>query len=120
MAKRVLLIDGETGLVTDTLSARHEGDARAERAHIERWIQAVLDLRKREQPDRRFIACEVQTRHGEDEAVLHFDMYGRRKATVHWRPDGTPEVTDIGMPPDGSRAFSHSALAAPPKLRAWR
>ena len=120
MAKRVLLIDGETGLVSDTLSANHIGDAREERAHVERWIEIVLTLRKQQFPDRRWIACEVQTRHEEADEVLHRDIWPRRKATVHWRPDGTPEVSDIGMPPTGGRTFTHSALAAPPKLRAWR
>ena len=119
MAKRILLIDGETGYVCDTLSVRHEGDARAERDQIERWIDLALAKRKAQAPERRFIACEVQTRKGEADQVLHDNLWQRR-ATVHWRPDGTPEVSDIGMPPTGGRTFTHSALAAPPKLRAWR
>lgn len=127
MAKRVMLID-ETGQVCDTLSARHTGDAREERAHVERWIAHTLAKRKGQFPSRRFIALEVQTRRGEDEDVLHAKL-ARRRATVHWRPDGTPEVTDLAMPDSAADAAPEAggrpppltvmALAAPPKVRAW-
>lgn len=128
MAKRVMLID-ETGHVRDTLSARHTGDAREERAHVERWIAHTLAMRKAQYPHLRWIALEVQTRRGEDERVLHANL-SRRRATVHWRPDGQPEVTDLAMPDSTTDATPETggrpppltvmALAAPPKVRAWQ
>lgn len=127
MAKRVIMVD-EFGAVSDTLSASQAGDAREERAQVERWIVQCLAKRKAQFPDRRFIALEVQTRRGEYHDVLHAKL-SRRRATVHWRPDGTPEVTDLAMPDsitdatpeEGGRPppLTVMALAAPPIVRAW-
>lgn len=132
MAKRILIID-ETGRCVASLSARHgstPGAGAAERAHVERFIGDALALAKQRDPSLRYLALEVQTRRGEDEAILHRDLEARR-ATVHWRPDGTPEVTDLAAtgtepwrPANHTAvapvALPYPALAAPPKLRAWR
>ena len=101
MAKRILIVDA-AGNALLSLSARHN-DALEERRHADAFARDNIAMLERQHPGAKFMALEVSTRHGEDEAVLHHALQ-RLHAEIKPAADGTLEVLDI------SRAVGDATL----------
>ncbi len=94
MAKRIAIVNQE-GRVVMTCSSRHTR-ASEEVEHCLAFAHNNMALLRDRFPDDQFSAWFVETRSGEDEAVLHSDLH-RLRADVRFTPDGTFEMLGIAV-----------------------